>query len=295
MLPMVTRMGMVMFATVRSASLALLALGFLAEPAHAIPAGTGLGILNAPPHARRMAEGAITRAPHAFDTYCDDYGDQCAADGVAEPVHLDAARWSELVEVNRAVNRHIRPQNDVPGADVWTVGADVGDCDDYAVEKRKELADRGWPTAALSLAVAFLRDGEGHLVLTVRTDRGDFVLDNLEAAVKPADRVGYRWVARQSALHPRLWVRVNGMGDDPVLVAEAQARKAERVVVAAKAPAPAPAQAPVAAAPAVVTPVVARDADIEAKIPMIDFSALADLFDPIVVGTVPGPATSATR
>lgn len=60
----------------------------------------------------------------------------------------------------------------------------------------------------LSLAVVQLPDGRGHLVLTVRTDRGDLVLDNLSGRVTAADETNYTWLKRQSAIHPTLWVRI---------------------------------------------------------------------------------------
>ena len=34
-------------------------------------------------------------------------------------------------------------------------------------------------------------DGEGHAVLTVKTDRGDFVLDNLTDEIRPWNATGY--------------------------------------------------------------------------------------------------------
>jgi len=174
------------------------------------------------------------------------------------------------------------------------------------VEKRKELIDRGWPTNALSLSVAFIRSGEAHLLLVVRTDRGDFALDNLRSRVVAADRTGYRWVARQSTIHPRLWVRVDGILPDNFMVAKAETspapkieRRKQPMVVAAVAKVEPPVAAKASAktakiaksetASATVAPLDITPAwfNIEARIPKIDFEALADLFDPIVVGSIP--------
>ena len=51
-------------------------------------------------------------------------------------------------------------------------------------------------------------DGEGHAILTVRTDRGDFVLDNLNAEVLPWAQTGYRFLKRQSSQNTGRWVTI---------------------------------------------------------------------------------------
>lgn len=231
-----------MFASLRRTAPLLLGLavglGLSAGPAAAIPARIGQGVLSALPSAGRLADGRVTAAPAVFSTFCDHWSDQCAATGPDEAMPLDEARWAELERVNAAVNAAITARPDVPGHDEWTLGASEGDCDDYAVEKRRRLADLGWPSATLSLTAAVIPSGEAHLVLTVRTDRGDFVLDNLRPRVTAADRVGYRWLSRQSSLHPRLWVRVHGTA--PLPAAVARARTPEPRDAVAETPAVAP-------------------------------------------------------
>ena len=44
--------------------------------------------------------------------------------------------------------------------------------------KRHLLTERGWPESTLLITVVRDENNEGHAVLTVRTDRGDLVLDN---------------------------------------------------------------------------------------------------------------------
>lgn len=136
-----------------------------------------------------------------------------AAALVAMP--LDAARWAELVEVQRAVAT-------VPaGSDrarfgrdeAWTPDA-AGDCEDKALAARDALAARGWPAGALGLALAFTERGEYHAVLTVEVGVGGrpatLVLDNRFPAPLAWDalsRIGYRWTVRQT---PSGWARVSG-------------------------------------------------------------------------------------
>ena len=59
-------------------------------------------------------------------------------------------------------------------------------------------------------------DGEGHAVLTVRTDEGDFILDNLSDTVKPWEATGYRYLKRQSTTHTGRWVSVRE-GNPPMV------------------------------------------------------------------------------
>ena len=63
-----------------------------------------------------------------------------------------------------------------------------GDCEDYVLLKRKMLIDAGWPREALLITVVRDRKGEGHAVLTVKTDKGELVLDNQNENVVALDR-----------------------------------------------------------------------------------------------------------
>ena len=81
-----------------------------------------------------------------------------------------------------ASTQQIKPMNDIDiyGKDeVWAYPDGVGDCEDYVLEKRRDLMRQGLSLANLLITVVRKPDGEGHAVLTVRTDKGDFVLDNL--------------------------------------------------------------------------------------------------------------------
>lgn len=186
----------------------------MVQPASALPSRIGLAVQDALPHAGHLVDGRFAAAPAAFSEFCANYASQCLSTGGASVVDLDVAKWEELLSVNASVNGRIAPVPDAKGEDHWTLDVNQGDCDEYAVQKRKALLDLGWPSAALSLSAAYIPGNVGHLVLVVRTDRGDFVLDNLRQTVVPADRVAYRWVARQSTLHPMLWVKVNGTRHD---------------------------------------------------------------------------------
>lgn len=166
-----------------------------------------------------LSEGGFTAPPQAFFQFCTRFVRQCVRSGGSKPVALVEERWSELSEVNAGVNRRIKPRAEPPGVDIWTLGAREGDCDAFAIEKRKELIDLGWPSSALNLTVVYARSSEAHLVLTVRTDHGEFVLDNLRSEVLGVESVGYTFVMRQSAMHPRLWVSIDRVKAGSMIVA----------------------------------------------------------------------------
>ena len=54
----------------------------------------------------------------------------------------------------------------------------MGDCEDFQLLKRRMLVERGLSRRAMRMTVVIDELGEGHAVLTVRTDRGDYILDN---------------------------------------------------------------------------------------------------------------------
>jgi predicted transglutaminase-like cysteine proteinase len=160
-----------------------------------------------------LTDRDFTPAHLGFRNFCDRYAEQCSSDGKGTVVDLDAEKWDDLVAVNDLVNDRVEPDTYGTDYENWSLEATRGHCNEYAIQKRKELVDRGWPIAALSLAVAHTRFDSGnvfHLVLTVRTDHGDFVLDNLRRKVLPVTKTGYGFMMRQSTIHPRLWVRVGG-------------------------------------------------------------------------------------
>ena len=154
--------------------------------------------------------------PMAYSEFCVRYEDECRPRPIFRggPVRLTAERWDDLKEVNQIVNRDIIPERNELGlaGETWLIGPDRGECHDYAVTKRHELLDRGWPARALLLSEVITNSGEHHLVLVVRTKSGDLVLDNMTSQIKPWSRVPYRWVRIQSPNSSRLWATIGGRG-----------------------------------------------------------------------------------
>jgi predicted transglutaminase-like cysteine proteinase len=164
----------------------------------------------ASPAAAPMLEGGYALAPFSFVKFCIDYPGECPKEPGPARIRLTSGRMAELASVNSKVNDAIVPTPDTSALRYWKLNVDAGDCNAFAVQKRHELIQRGWPAAALALAVAKTSWGEGHLVVTVRTDRGDLVLDNLNANIVPWQKSGYHWIMRQSEGNPRYWVDLHG-------------------------------------------------------------------------------------
>jgi predicted transglutaminase-like cysteine proteinase len=134
---------------------------------------------------------------------------------------LSLEAWRDLVQVNKQVNETIRPLTDLKHWGVverWSYPDDgYGDCEDYALLKRRILIASGWPREALLLTVV-RREGEGHAVLMVITDRGDYVLDNINSNVLLWSNTSYRFIKRQSQYDSNIWV---SLGDSAPAIATA--------------------------------------------------------------------------
>jgi predicted transglutaminase-like cysteine proteinase len=181
--------------------------------------------------AATMREGGYALAPFSFVKFCLDYPGDCPKSAGPGRIHLTSAHMAELTNVNRAVNAAIRPTPDTSAMRFWKLNVSAGDCNAFAVEKRHELIRRGWPAAALALTVVKTSWGEGHLVVTVRTDQGDLVLDSLRSTIIPWQKAGYDWIMRQSEANPQFWVDLDG-GETGTMTAAADFGAATEVAEA---------------------------------------------------------------
>ena len=164
-----------------------------------------------------MKTGGYTSQPIGHYEFCKRNPSECRIrprDNGPEILSKDL--WNKIVSVNLSVNHRIKPMADVDiyGSDeVWDYPHGVGDCEDYVLEKRRILNDEGFSLANLLITVVRKQDGEGHAILTVRTDRGDFILDNLTDAVRPWEDTGYWFLKRQASNHTGRWVTIDGFNN----------------------------------------------------------------------------------
>jgi predicted transglutaminase-like cysteine proteinase len=177
-------------------------------------AGLLTGVLSATTLlAAPMTTGGLTSQPIGHYEFCRANPAECSMRlRPTNPERVTDALWHTIRTVNAEVNASVRPMNDLDiyGKDeVWAYPADgVGDCEDYVLEKRRALARSGLSLGNLLITVVRKQDGEGHAVLTIRTDRGDFVLDNLTNAVRQWNDTGYHFLKRQASNHTGHWVSI---------------------------------------------------------------------------------------
>jgi predicted transglutaminase-like cysteine proteinase len=190
-------------------SLALLASSLVglgaAASANAAPADS--------PVASYAPLGGPTSVPWGWADFCHRYPEECGGGPLApQDVNLTPHARKEIDRVNKWVNAHVEPVSDMEHWGViekWGYPTDgKGDCDNYALFKRKILIDEGFPRQALLMTVVKDEHNEGHAILTVKTNAGEFVLDNLNDEVKSWDRTGYRFIKRQSQTDQNIWLQI---------------------------------------------------------------------------------------
>lgn len=163
--------------------------------------------------AQPMVTGGLTSQPIGHYDFCRINPAECSIkERDSGPEQMNGDLWRKLVAINVAVNAAIKPMNDIDiyGRDeFWTYPVNgQGDCEDYVLEKRRTLSQEGVSLSNLLITVVRKPDGEGHAVLTVRTTKGDFVLDNLTDLVRQWDETGYRFLKRQSTENTGRWVSI---------------------------------------------------------------------------------------
>lgn len=155
--------------------------------------------------------GGQTSIPIGASVFCKTNRGECGPNrNAVDVMHLDERRWAQLVDTNNLINAAVVPVTDIDyyrADEVWAYPTDgYGDCEDYALAKRKALIADGWNPSTLLITVVRERDGDGHAVLMVRTDRGDLVLDNQDSRVLVWNQTPYQFLKRQSQADAGRWV-----------------------------------------------------------------------------------------
>jgi predicted transglutaminase-like cysteine proteinase len=126
---------------------------------------------------------------------------------------------ARLEQLTAKINAAVQPMSDLDLYGVeeyWGFPMDAGDCEDYVLEKRRILMKEGVSPSNLLITVLRRASGEGHAVLTVRTDQGDVILDNLNDVVMNWDETSYNFLKRQSTTHTGRWVTIRE-GEAPLV------------------------------------------------------------------------------
>lgn len=174
-------------------------------------------------HAGYIALGGKTLVPYGWVDFCNRYRGECDSTQVqAQDLRMTPVTEKIIRRVNTWVNSNIKPKSDDAHwgqVDRWDYPTDgLGDCEDYVLLKRRLLIQEGFPRQSLLVTVVKDERGDGHAVLTIKTDKGEFVLDNLHDRVLPWNKVPYRFVKRQSQTDQNAWVEIGGPTAAPLTV-----------------------------------------------------------------------------
>ena len=180
------------------------------------PAAAATVDMSNPAFAQTLGKTSI---PIGHSEFCKAHRGECGKNrNVVDVEELTDARWETLVAVNVEMNRDIVPVTDEDlyrVEELWTYPDGFGDCEDYALAKRRALIESGWDASTLLIAVVRQKSGDGHAVLMVRTDRGDLVLDNQDGSIRVWNETPYQYLKRQSQTNAGEWVDIR---DDRVTV-----------------------------------------------------------------------------
>ena len=152
-----------------------------------------------------------TNPPIGHYEFCKANPGKCGPMNDSGPMELTEAKWKTLLKVNYTANSSIEPLTDqeIYGVEErWVYPKNVGDCEDYVLLKQKMLVERGFALSDLLITVVLQPNGDGHAVLVVRTDRGDFVLDNMRNKVLLWSDTEYTYLKRQSTRNAAQWVKI---------------------------------------------------------------------------------------
>ncbi len=159
-----------------------------------------------------MVTGGITSQPIGHYEFCQKYQSECdIRSKLTPPPRVTEYGWKVIHDINKEVNSTIVAMTDleVYGRDeVWEYPTTAGDCEDFVLLKRRKLMERGFAVSDLLITVVRKPDGEGHAVLTLRTNEGDFILDNLSDDVKLWTNTNYTYLKRQASFNTGRWVSI---------------------------------------------------------------------------------------
>jgi predicted transglutaminase-like cysteine proteinase len=160
------------------------------------------------------AEYGDTLPPVGYVNFCASNQSECKSYGfgsklASNRLSMTPDRWNMLYQVNAYVNGRIKPVSDQElygEAEHWAYPVNAGDCEDYLLLKKRELEALDVPAQNLRITVVLDENNQGHAVLTVTTDEGDYILDNRRNDILLWNDTNYTFLKRQSVKDPRRWV-----------------------------------------------------------------------------------------
>ncbi len=152
------------------------------------PSSAGFtGSLETPTDDRTISLLQRTTIPIGYYEWCEMNAAECAADRQRRPRTLIDMSKPEnraaLADVNNTVNGELTAMDDIDQygiPELWTLPrSGKGDCEDYAMLKRKRLVARGMQDSSFSMLVLghSKTDPQYHAVLAAWTTQGVIILD----------------------------------------------------------------------------------------------------------------------
>lgn len=168
------------------------------------------GVAHAAPASMKLTGRA--NPPIGAYEYCNEAASNCLSSfSDTGPETLTEGSWKTILKINYQVNSSIQPVTDMELYGVeekWAIPTTAGDCEDFALLKQRLLIKAGFSPSNVLMTVVMQPNGDGHAVLTVRTDRGDFVLDNMRDKVLAWNETEYKFLKRQSTSSQLSWDKV---------------------------------------------------------------------------------------
>ncbi|NNK79039.1 MAG: hypothetical protein HKP40_10040 [Litoreibacter sp.] len=172
------------------------------------------GLTATPALAAGVAESAFlvprmsAAAPLGAGAICQKYAWACATSRKgAKALTEDQLKLAR--KINRSVNRRVTQITDrsqYREEEVWALPTRRGgDCEDFVLLKKRLLMLNGIAPERLLIATALDRKRNSHAVLILRTDEGDYVLDNLNSRMLHWKKTGYIFLRLQNSNAPHSW------------------------------------------------------------------------------------------
>ena len=169
----------------------------------------GTGTLHAGQDAFLTARMTVS-SPAGANDLCQRYPWACMRSAGAAKISGDQLDYA--IKLNRQINREVRSISDQAQygrMEYWALPtARGGDCEDFALLKKKQLIAAGLDPQALLISTVLDRNRNAHAVLVMRTVHGDYILDNLRNEVKHWRQTGYTFLRMQDPADPRKWTAV---------------------------------------------------------------------------------------
>ena len=171
------------------------------------------------------AIGNVAKPPSGWLQFCSQNPGECRpVEEAPRDVTLTPDLLQQLFAINSYSNDRVKWTSDTElygQTEHWAYPLDRGDCEDIVLLKRRLLAKAGWPISALLITTVEDRSAGAvrHAVLTVRSDRGELILDNQTPEILFWYETRYRYLTRQSTTDPNVWVSFNPEQPRPTVTA----------------------------------------------------------------------------